>query len=403
MKMNLLRICESDGENVSLKVSLTLTLKRVTTYTEIRVDKNFPAEKDWKRNMKDREKYVHAIRNIESTDESAIKAALDREGLYSKSEIFPLASLQFELTSHCNAACKHCYNNSGAQNNCATDTMSPEKWISFAKYIVAKGGVFECLLSGGEPLLLGEKLFELMDILHNDGTIFLLQTNGFLLTEKIAKRLSNYHYHWLQISIDGISETYHDEFRQKKGSWKNAVDAALAVSKNQIPLKIAHCVTPYNINDIDEMCSLAYSLGASAITIGEICLSGRSSENQDLFLSSREKELLSQKIQENRARYQGHMIVKGTNSVRYGLERQRRSPASAALIRPNGDIRIDGMAPFVIGNILTDDFIEVWKEKILTCWENPKVIETSYPILMNKIEIILSSILLMRTFSYNSC
>ena len=56
MKMNLLRICESDGENESLKVSLTLTLKRVTTYTEIRVDKNFPAEKDWKRNMKDREK-----------------------------------------------------------------------------------------------------------------------------------------------------------------------------------------------------------------------------------------------------------------------------------------------------------------------------------------------------------
>ena len=28
------------------------------------------------------------------------------------------------------------------------------------------------------------------------------------------------------------------------------------------------------------------------------------------------------------------------------------------MVRPNGDIRIDGMAPFVIGNILTDDFIE---------------------------------------------
>ena len=72
--------------------------------------------------------------------------------------------------------------------------------------------------------------------------------------------------------------------------------------------------------------------------------------------------------------YQGRMRVKSSNSIRYGLERQKKKPYSSALIRPNGDIRIDGMAPFVIGNILTDDFSEVWK-KINTCWNNPKVIE----------------------------
>lgn len=43
----------------------------------------------------------------------------------------------------------------------------------FSKYIVKNGGVFECLLSGGEPLLLGDKLFEIMNILHNDGRYFL--------------------------------------------------------------------------------------------------------------------------------------------------------------------------------------------------------------------------------------
>ena len=302
------------------------------------------------------------------------KRALEKAGLYSKKEIFPLASLQFELTSHCNAACKHCYNNSGASNS-VPDAMTPEKWISFAKYLVAHGGVFECLLSGGEPLLLGEKLFELMDILHEDGTLFLLQTNGALLTENIAKRLKKYHYHWVQISIDGIDDTYHDTFRQKKGLWSKAVAAARAVSAYMIPLKIAHCVTPYNLHDIDKMCAFAYSLGASAITIGELCLSGRASQNQDLLLSKDQRIVLCQRVRENALLYQGRMIVKSSNSVLSGLQRQRGSPASAALIRPNGDIRIDGMAPFVIGNVLKDDFADIWEKKIYTCWKNPQVTE----------------------------
>lgn len=191
----------------------------------------------------------------------------------------------------------------------------------------------------------------------------------------MQKKLKKYRYHWVQISIDGVNETYHDSFRQKKGLWSKAVAAALAVSSNGIPLKIAHCVTPCNLNDIDDMCSFAFSLGASAITVGELCLSGRASQNQDLLLSDAQRDFLYQRVKENTLRYQGRMIVKGSNRVLTGLQRQRESPASAALIRPNGDIRIDGMAPFVIGNVLKDDFAEVWKKKIYTCWNDPKVTE----------------------------
>lgn len=322
--------------------------------------------------MIDRKKYYDAIQDIDLCDEDVVKRALENAGLFSKLSSFPLASLQFELTTHCNAACKHCYNNSGICNS-IPDAMTPSKWISFAKYLVEHGGVFEVLLSGGEPLLIGEYLFELMDVLHDDGTCFLLQTNGYLLTDEIAKRLSKYRYHWIQISIDGVASEYHDTFRQLSGSWQNAVNAALAVSANKIPFKIAHCVTPYNLQDIDRMCDFAYSLGASAITVGEVCLSGRVAQNLDLLLSIPQRKFLFEKVEENASKYHGHMVVKSSNSVRVGLERQRKKPYSSALIRPNGDIRIDGMAPFVIGNVLTDDFAEVWTKKINLCWQNSKV------------------------------
>ena len=153
--------------------------------------------------MKDRVKFHNAIDKIDLRDEKAIKEALQKEGLYSKSDMFPLSSLQFELTSHCNVICKHCYNNSGVYNN-IPDAMTSNRWISFAKYLVEYGGVFECILSGGEPLLLGESLFEIMDILHDDGTLFMLITNGYLLTKEKVKRLKKYRYHWLQVGVSRV-------------------------------------------------------------------------------------------------------------------------------------------------------------------------------------------------------
>ena len=323
--------------------------------------------------MKDHKKYYEAVQKIDPHDEAAIRDALEDAGLYSKPSIFPLATLHLELTEHCNAACKHCYNNSGVSND-IPDAMTPEKWISFAKYLVAHGGVFECIISGGEPLLLGDKMFELMDVFHDDGTCFLLQTNGLLLNGEVVQRLKKYQYHCLQISIDGVNAEYHDVFRQRIGCWERAVNGALLVSAAGIPLKIAHCVTPYNLNGIDQMCDFAYSLGASAITVGELCLSGRVAKHQDLLLSDKQREILFQKVKENMSKYQGRMRVKSSNGIRFGLERQRKRPYTTAFIRPNGDIRIDGMAPFVIGNLLRDDFIETWAKKIESCWNDPQLL-----------------------------
>ena len=321
--------------------------------------------------MNNRKRYLNVIRKMNLQDESLISDALKKKGFYSNDVNYPLSSLHFELTSICNAYCKHCYNNSGENN--IHDLMTPEKWIEFSKYIVNKGGMFECLLSGGEPFLLGNKLFDIMDILHDDGTIFLIMTNGILLTKDRVQKLKKYQYHWLQISIDSASKEYHDDFRQVYGCWERAVKAAKLVSESGIPLKIAHCVTPYNLNDIDDMCRLAYSLGAKSIMIGGISFSGRTVQNRYLLLSEYEKEVMNEKIQNNREKYKNKLKIKSTNSVKDGLLKHAKRPRSGAIIRPNGDIRIDGMAPFIIGNILREDFTKVWESKIDTCWQDYRV------------------------------
>ena len=297
---------------------------------------------------------------------------LQASGLYPTSFDFPLL-LQFELTHHCNGFCKHCYNDSG--QNEKKDAMTPEKWIEFAKYLVAHGGLFECILSGGEPLLLGDKLFDIMDILHDDGTVFLLITNGFLLNEEKVKRLSKYQYHWLQVSIDGSDPKFHDSFRQREGSWQHAVDGAFMVSAAGIPLTIAHSVSPGNLDKIDDMCALAYSLGASSLMLGDINMSGRTAVHRDLILDAEQKNYLYEKCEENRAKYAGKMSIVRNSSVKNSVLRYTVSPNHGMIIRPNGDCRLDCMAPFTIGNVLEEDFFTMWKSKGVSCWQHPKVSE----------------------------
>lgn len=321
--------------------------------------------------MDNKQRYLNVIRNMNLQNESEITEALRRKGFYSGSDVFPLSALHFELTSICNAKCRHCYNCSGGNS---TDKMGPDQWKNFSRYLVEKGGVFECLISGGEPLLLGDSMFDIMDILHDDGTIFTLMTNGYLITDEIAKKLRKYKYHWLQISIDGAEKTYHDWFRQREGSWDKAVNAVKMLSNNGIPVKIAHCVTPKNINSLDKMFRLAYEIGASSIIAGGISLSGRANDNRDLLLSSEHEQFLWETIKENRIIYEGKMKIKTTNAVKAGLSSHAERPRSNAVIRPNGDIRLDDMAPFVIGNILYDDFEMIWKDKIDKAWRDPRVL-----------------------------
>lgn len=298
---------------------------------------------------------------------------LQSAGLYPESFDLPLL-LQFELTHKCNVFCKHCYNNSG-RNNTTADAMTPEKWKEFCRYIVSNGGIFECVISGGEPLLLGDDLFDIMDILHDDGTHFLLITNGFLLSEEKIRKLTKYRYKWIQISIDGATPEYHDEFRQRKGSWERAVNGAFMVSSSGLPLTIAHSVSAQNLNDVDAMCDLAYDLGAGNIILGEISLSGRTYENRNLLLNEDEREHLLEKIEYNAKRFKGKMQVQRSMSEKLQYEQQVGIPCTGLIIRPDGNIRLDCMAPFVLGNVLKDDFVEIWNTKVADVWERPEIRE----------------------------
>ena len=121
------------------------------------------------------------------------------------------------------------------------------------------------------------------------------------------------------------------------------------------------------------MCDLAYSLGAGNIILGEISLSGRTYEHRDLLLTRDEREQLLEKVEYNYKRFQGKMLVQRAMEEELQYEQNASAPSGALIIRPDGSARLDCMTPFIIGNVLEDDFQEIWNQKGVHCWEHPKV------------------------------
>ena len=51
------------------------------------------------------------------------------------------------------------------------------------------------------------------------------------------------------------------------------------------------------------------------------------------------------------------------------MERYQQEVNAGGIIRPNGDFRLDCMAPFTIGNVFEKSIKEMWLEKGIDAWQ----------------------------------
>ena len=278
---------------------------------------------------------------------------------------------QLELTHRCNLRCNQCYNQSG----CSTPDISFDKWMDVTRQLVDMS-IFECVISGGEPLLLKDKLYKLMDILSNSGVRFIFVTNGLLLDERKVKRLSKYDYYWIQVSIDGSRPEIHDKIRGVKGSWKKAVNAAKLVSQAGLPLVISHVIQRDNVDYLDEMIKTSYLLGAKRMITGKFTFSGRAILNRksiDIGYDKIKRAYQLLKIRHNE--YEGRMDIVTSTDPAFYLRYRVIEPSNVLLIRPNGDVKVDCILPFKIGNVLNEKISSIWNRIGKSAWKNNEIIE----------------------------
>lgn len=269
----------------------------------------------------------------------------------------PLA-IQIEITEECNFRCPFCYNNSGI----STQRDFPiEKWKSFLYELRDLGGVFQCGFSGGEPLLYKEELLELMQIVHEDHAGLVLLTNGYYLDKTYVDKLCQYNWYWIQVSLDSYRPDIHDKIRGKRGSFNKAIEALRLLKCAGLPAAISTVICKDNIDDIDGICRIAYTLGIDLVMFSPVLPVGRAFKNKYLELDYSLQKKLDVSVEKAAKKFSDRVLVKSAQPYKEQIQNISTVPPYGVLIRPNGDVKTDCLSHHIVGNVFDTPINIIWR------------------------------------------
>jgi radical SAM protein with 4Fe4S-binding SPASM domain len=287
----------------------------------------------------------------------------------------------WNFTNRCNLSCLHCY--SKADLN-ATDTLTTEKIISTLPKLKANGVKF-LIFSGGEPLT-RKDIYNIASSCRELGIITYLSTNGLYIKKSNAKKILDT-FNYIGISIDGSQEV-HDRFRGLKGSFNESIKAVdLLNSYNQTKVGIRFTITKDTYNDLKFIFDLAERHNIPKIYISHLVYSGRGLDNLKMDLTKEQRVKAVNYIVDKAFKYYNSKrdieIVTGNMEMdailfynrfakiypKYADEMKKRliawggNSAGRKLLNidAEGNVKPDPFFPYTIGNILTQDFSDIWK------------------------------------------
>ncbi|MDD2364845.1 MAG: GeoRSP system radical SAM/SPASM protein [Desulfuromonadaceae bacterium] len=272
-------------------------------------------------------------------------------------------TINWAINNNCNFACSHCYSREDTHDDLSRDVLLAclEK--------VAKAGVFSINFGGGEPLLRSD-LLEISAFSSSLGLKVSMNSNGWFIDENMAVSLKKAGFTKVGISIDSHIPEVHDKFRGVPGSHARALAALMHLKAAGINTSISTVICRINSETIDELVAMALAAGVSQLNFHNFKCSGLGMSNKDeLDLTPDEwkvfyKDAIAAKhsvkdldislddpiIALLDARDAG-TLVKGSVCGKLSLN-----------IKANGDMTPCGFIPIVIGNIVSDDLQQVWKD-----------------------------------------
>jgi len=169
-----------------------------------------------------------------------------------------LKEVIISITSRCNLHCKMCDIPNGKIEELSTAQW--KKVIGDASSLGAQTIVF----SGGEPLL-REDIFELIVFAKNNNLSACVTSNGYLINDQVAAKLSESKVNVVNISIEGTKETH--DFLRGAGSFAKAVSALDNLRKYNIESTVASTVSRYNYAELLYVLEVAKNSKATTVRL----------------------------------------------------------------------------------------------------------------------------------------
>ncbi len=212
----------------------------------------------------------NAAVNAGPTEEPAVKKIALPEG------VPPLYTFYLYITNGCNLACRHCWitpafvNGKPSPGDCLD--------LDLLKRAVQEGkklGLHSAKLTGGEPLL-HPRFAEIVDCLSAENVKLTMETNATLIDAELARHLKNATTLWfVSTSLDSARADVHDCFRGVPGSFHAALRGIGNLVQAGFRPQVIMCPHRGNIHEVEDLVSLAVSLGASSVKFNPVTPTGR--------------------------------------------------------------------------------------------------------------------------------
>ncbi len=272
---------------------------------------------------------------------------------------------KLELTHACNLRCGFCYTDSPRQTLARTPDLPDDAWLAIADQ-AADLGVIEAVVTGGEPLLRRELVFELLERLQQRGIGLMLNTNGWFVDDEVADRLADVGGLTVHISIDGATAALHDASRGVPGSWRRAVQATSRLLDRGVKVQVVHVVTPDNEHAVSQFLEQMWTLGVPSVRVTPVLAVGAAARSGRWGISRRRLRRVVRRANGDDSWVQ---LYGATASV---LAVPDAAPPASLLVRPSGAVLIDSLHPFAFGHAVHDGLEACWG-RIVAGWRDPRI------------------------------
>jgi len=181
-----------------------------------------------------------------------------------KKRAFSLDKIYFYLADGCNLRCRHCWI---APRHLAKGDPSLSLSLNLFRYIIEQAkplGLTSVKLTGGEPLL-HPQIDEILEEIRVLGLRLIVETNGTLCTEHLARRMAACRNPFVSVSLDGVDAETHEWMRGVEGSFDRAVEGVRNLIRSGLKPQIIMTLMRRNIDQIEDIISLAESLGCHSV------------------------------------------------------------------------------------------------------------------------------------------
>lgn len=233
-----------------------------------------------------------------------------------------LAMATINITKLCNLKCLHCY--AGTQPRNSNNEMN-QKEIEFVikqlnDLVIRPPKLL--IISGGEPLLVKDKMIAAIVAGKKFGFNLRLNTNGTLIDREVALFLAE-HEVLTQVSLDGPDATTNSILRGSKKSFKEALRGIKLLVEAGCRTRLSTTIHSGNFTRIPDMIKLAKDIGAEQFVTSSLVMIGNAKINEICPISfAQEFDILYNAVRHDKDRQRmtrSTLLAETITAIRAGI------------------------------------------------------------------------------------